>query len=77
MEGRTPDNYVMAVSEFDEDIDNPTLQQSLEILYNIARDRRQKRLQDAAFVYDVNETKEARLLADTLTCGGADDLGQQ
>ena len=59
IEGRTPDNCVMAVSEFDEDIDNPTLQQSLEILYNIARDRRQKRLQDAAFAYDVNETKEA------------------
>ena len=59
MEGRTPDNCVMAVSEFDEDIDNPTLQQSLDLLYAIARDRRQNRLQDSAFAYDVNETKEA------------------
>ena len=60
MDGDTPQSCADQIERFDEDLTNPSLQDSMKLLYGLARViRRERQQSDAAFAYDINDAEEA------------------
>ena len=59
MDGKIPEICAINIKEFDDDGQNPSLQRTLKLLYEIAKKMRQRRLSsDSAFVYECNDSED-------------------